>query len=78
MRAASYCRADHMRAPPCLGKLLASFYSQAQRLFKVLHVTGEKWQTPSQGLLQGCPLSPLCALLIGNVWHSYVTRGDAQ
>ena len=67
-----------MRAPPCLGKLLTSFYSQAQRLFKVLRVTGEKWQTPSQGLLQGCPLSPLCALLIGNVWQSYVTQGPAR
>ena len=69
---------DHMRAPPCLGRLLASFYSGSLRLFKVSKVTSERWQTSSKGLLQGCPLSPLCALLIGNVWHAYVTRGPTK
>ncbi|CAE7304679.1 unnamed protein product, partial [Symbiodinium microadriaticum] len=66
--------------PRLLGVLLAEalLTRTAQRLFKVLRVTGEKWQTPSQGLLQGCPLSPLCALLIGNVWQSYVTQGPAR
>ena len=68
----------HMRAPPCLGRVLASFYHGAQRLFKVGRVTGDKWQMPSRGLLQGCPLSPVCALLIGNIWHSYVTQGPVR
>ena len=68
----------HMRAPACLQAVLSSFYTRAQRLFKVARLTGDQWHTPSRGLLQGCPLSPVCALLIGNIWHNYVTQGAVR
>ena len=67
--------ADWFRAPPELAKLLLSVYADATRTFALEGHLAPTSTSPCRGLVQGCPLSPLCAAMIMRVW-SIVVCGE--
>ena len=65
---------QHWGAPPQLIALLRSFYCGQERLFSHGGQVGGQWHAVSYGILQGCPLSPLVAAAILQVWALLVCR----
>ncbi|CAE7273822.1 unnamed protein product [Symbiodinium necroappetens] len=59
---------SRLGAPPSLLMLLQSFYKGGQRLFKAQGYVASAWVPVSRGLVQGDPLSPLLALVVGHFW----------
>ena len=64
----------HWGAPPQLIALLRSFYCGQERLFSHSGHVGCKWHAVSHGILQGCPLSPLVAAALLQVWALLVCK----
>ena len=62
---------EHYRAPPMLTQLIQALYSDSQRLFKVQGFTAQDFTRVNTGVIQGCPLSPLLSLLVGQAWATY-------
>lgn len=62
---------EHYRAPPALSRIVSAVYRQSRRLFRVEQFTSPEFVTVNQGVVQGCPLSPLLSLLVGQAWASY-------
>ena len=71
--------AAFLGAPPQLCTLLSSFYNQGQRIMSCSGVLAPQWFTISQGIMQGCPLSPMIACMLMHVWTLAITRhGDVD
>ncbi|CAE7253453.1 unnamed protein product [Symbiodinium sp. CCMP2592] len=68
------CALRHWGAPCELIALLKSFYSGQERLFSFAGHVGGKWHAVTNGILQGCPLSPLVAAALLQVWALLVCR----
>ena len=63
------CRAlVHHGAPVRLVRLLKGFYSSQQRIFSVAGHLGTRWHSVSRGILQGCPVSPMIAASLLQLW----------
>ena len=62
---------QHYKAPSALVRLVQAMYRSPQRLFKVGHFTSAGFASVNSGVVQGCPLSPLLSLLVGQAWASY-------
>ena len=62
---------ERYRAPPALSRIVSAAYRQSRRLFRVEQFTSPEFVTVNQGVVQGCPLSPLLSLLVGQAWASY-------
>ncbi|CAE7228019.1 Ptchd3 [Symbiodinium sp. CCMP2592] len=62
---------EHYKAPAALCRLVAAMYRDSRRLFKVEQFTTESFTTANRGVVQGCPLSPVLSLLVGQAWASY-------
>ncbi|OLQ11437.1 Retrovirus-related Pol polyprotein from type-2 retrotransposable element R2DM [Symbiodinium microadriaticum] len=54
---------EHYRAPPALSRIVSAVYRQSKRLFRVEQFTSPEFVTVNQGVVQGCPLSPLLSVL---------------
>ena len=54
-----------------LTQLIQALYSDSQRLFKVQGFTAQDFTRVNTGVIQGCPLSPLLSLLVGQAWATY-------
>lgn len=65
-------------APPQLERLITSFYDGSLRLFKHERYIAPKWESASKGIMQGCPLSPSLALMVGHLWASYCLSSDCR
>ena len=59
------------RAPPALVQLVRALYRDSHRLFKVQGFTAKDFTRVNTGIVQGCPLSPLLSLLVGQAWATY-------
>ena len=64
---------EHYRAPPALVRLVRALYRDSRRLFKVQGFTTKDFTRVNTGVVQGCPLSPLLSLLVGQAWATYAT-----
>ena len=62
---------EHYRAPSTLVQLIKALYSDSRRLFKVQGFTAQDFTRVNTGVIQGCPLSPLLSLLVGQAWATY-------
>ena len=64
---------EHYRALPALVRLVRALYRDSRRLFKVQGFTTKDFTRVNTGVVQGCPLSPLLSLLVGQAWATYAT-----
>ena len=62
---------EHYKAPPALSRIVSAAYRHSRRLFRVEQFTSSEFVTVNQAVVQGCPLSPLLSLLVGQAWASY-------
>ena len=65
-------------APPQLARLVSSFYDGSLRLFKHDRYFAPNWATAGKGVVQGCPLSPTIALMVGHLWSAYCLSADCR
>ena len=68
----------HYGAPDALIEVLKSFYGMQRRCFRVAGYCSETFCDVNLGLLQGCPLSPVLAALVGQAWASYTTADSVH
>ena len=73
------CRAlCKLGAPGQLVTLVQSFYSMQLRMFTAEGLCDSQWRTANIGILQGCPLSPLLSLGLGQLWTEHIAARDIE
>lgn len=59
---------------PKLAATVLAFYGMGRRLLSVAGAVDTAWVLPERGIMQGCPLSPLIAALMGDIWCRRIRR----
>ncbi|CAJ1436355.1 unnamed protein product, partial [Effrenium voratum] len=64
-------------APVGLCEMVRNFYGHCRKVFRLEGRLSQKWEFGNNGLLQGCPLSPLLLAAVTSVWTTAATQDPA-